>query len=213
MNALEPIARTQTMARPWLPNRGRHEKRLLAALSGASGERRAAEELVESTWRQTYAALFRMTGGDAELAADLTQEAYRKAWAALPGFDGRARFSTWLYRIAYTTFLNHARRPRRVVPLESPLAADGEDPPPAEEAIADPAPPVDEALAAQGTHDRLRRAVLALPEELRFTVTARFWGDLPVPEIATQEGVTGAAIRKRLKKAMALLAVGLEEQS
>ena len=213
MNALEPIAQTQTMARPWPRSRGRDEKRLLAALTGAAGERRAAEELVEATWRQIYAALFRITGGDPELAADLTQEAYRKAWAALPGFDGRARFSTWLYRIAYTTFLNHARRPRRVVPLGSPASADGEDPPPAEESVADPSPPADEALAAQGAHDRLRRAVLALPEELRYTVTARFWGDLPVSEIATQEGVTGVAIRKRLKKAMALLAVGLEEPS
>ena len=59
--------------------RGREEKRLLAALrrpqaghqpahdGRAAGEdRRAAEALVEATWRQTYAALFRLTGGDAD---------------------------------------------------------------------------------------------------------------------------------------------------
>jgi DNA-directed RNA polymerase specialized sigma24 family protein len=79
-------------------------------------------------------------------------------------------------------------------------------------AVADPAPPADQTLAERGARDRLRRAVLALPDDLRYTVTARFWGELPVPEIARQEGVTGAAVRKRLKKAMLLLAAHLEEE-
>jgi DNA-directed RNA polymerase specialized sigma24 family protein len=61
--------------------------------------------------------------------------------------------------------------------------------------------------------DRLRRAVLALPEELRYTVTAVFWGDLPVKEIARQEGITPVGIRKRLKKAFRLLALALEEDA
>lgn len=188
------------------------EERWLAALRrGGGGERAAAEALCSATYRRTYRALVRLTGGDGELAADLTQEAYRKAWAALPGFDGRSRFSTWLFRIAYTTFLNHARRPRVVVPLGGG-GGEAEASEPGIEAVADPAPPADQAIAERGTRDRLRRAVLALPEDLRFTVTARFWGELPVREIARQEGVTGAAVRKRLKKAMLLLAAHLEEE-
>ena len=58
----------------------------------------------------------------------------------------------------------------------------------------------------------LRRAVLALPESLRFTVTARFWGELPVREIARHEGVTSVAVRKRLRKAMGMLAATLQEE-
>ena len=54
--------------------------------------------------------------------------------------------------------------------------------------------------------------IQALPDELRFTVAARFWRGLPVREIARLEGVTGAAIRKRLKKALALLADELTEE-
>ena len=54
---------------------------------------------------------------------------------------------------------------------------------------------------------------LALPEELRYTVTAVFWGDLPVKEIARQEGITPVGIRKRLKKAFRLLALALEEDA
>ena len=179
---------------------GSQEGRLLAAAAG--GDRAAAEQLVEQTYRGVFA-LQRRLCGDPDLAADLTQETYRKAWDALPGFDGRAQFSTWLFRIAYTTFLNHMRRPRRLVPLDEKH----------ESAVPDPAPSADEAMGRNLEGDRLRRAVLSLPEELRFTVTALFWGDLPVKEIARQEGVTPVAIRKRLKRALGMLAMALEEDA
>ena len=185
------------------PMTGAHdddEPTLLAAVAG--GDRQAAERLVERTYRQVYALLCRLTGGDAETAADLTQETYRKAWDALGGFDGRSRFSTWLFRIAYTTFLNHLRRPRRFVPLEDRH----------ETAVADPAPDAEEEVGRADSGDRLRRAVLALPEDLRLTVTAIFWGELPVKEIARHEGVTEVAIRKRLKRALQALARALEEE-
>ena len=174
------------------------EGRLFAAL--ARGDREAAERLVERTYRTVYGLLRRLCG-DVDVAADLTQETYRKAWDALSGFDRRAQFSTWLCRIAYNTFLNHLRRPRRLVPLEEKHTA----------TVADPAPAVDETVGLVVAGDRLRRAVLALPEDLRFTVTALFWGDLPVREVALQEGVTTVAIRKRLKRALAALAAALEE--
>ncbi|HEY0553854.1 MAG TPA: sigma-70 family RNA polymerase sigma factor [Thermoanaerobaculia bacterium] len=176
------------------------ESRLLAAL--ADGDRSAAERLVERTYRGVFSLLRRLSG-DAELAADLTQETYRKAWAALPGFDRRAQFSTWLFRIAYTTFLNHLRRPRRLVPLEEKHEA----------AVPDPAPGAEETVGRDMEGDRLRRAVLGLPDELRYLVTAIFWGDLPVKELARQEGITPVAIRKRLKKAFRLLALALEDDA
>lgn len=175
------------------------EGRLLAAL--AAGDREAAERLVEQTYRGVFALLRRLCG-DQDLASDLTQETYRKAWDALSGFDGRARFSTWLCRIAYNTFLNHLRRPRRLVPLEDTIEA----------TVADPAPAADETVGQTVAGDRLRKAVLALPDDLRFTVTALFWGDLPVKEVARQEGVTTVAIRKRLKKALRLLERTLGEE-
>ena len=175
------------------------EGRLLAAL--AAGDREAAERLVEQTYRGVFALLRRLCG-DADLASDLTQETYRKAWDALSGFDYRAKFSTWLCRIAYNTFLNHLRRPRRMVPLEDQHEAK----------VADPAPAADETIGQTVAGDRLRRAVLALPDDLRFTVTALFWGDLPVKEVARQEGVTTVAIRKRLKKALQILARTLGEE-
>ena len=174
------------------------ERKLLAAAK--AGGREAAEELVERTYNTIYASLYRLCGGDAELAADLTQDTYRKAWEALAGFDGRSKLSTWLYRIAYTTFLNHVRRPNRTTPLDE------------SKPVSDPSPSIIERLSSDQEKERLREAVLTLPEDLRFTVTARFWGGLEVSDIAREEKVTTVAIRKRLKKAFALLESTLEKE-
>jgi RNA polymerase sigma-70 factor (ECF subfamily) len=175
------------------------EGRLLAAIRG--GDRSAAEELVERTYSAVFASLYRMCG-DRDLAADLTQETYRKAWEALAGFDGRSRFFTWLYRIAYTTFLNAIRRPRRLTSLDAPDAPE----------MRDDAPAVDQLLSNEEDAGRLRAAVLQLPEDLRFTVTAHFWGGLAVKEIARIENITGVAVRKRLHKAFGILEASLEEE-
>ena len=175
------------------------ERRLFEAL--ARGQRRAAERLVDLTYQQVFAAQMRFTGGDRELAADLTQETYRKAWRSLASFDRRSGFATWLYRIAYTTFLNHIRRPARLLPFDEDQATE----------VRDPSPGQEERLERREVVARLRRAVLGLPETLRFTVAARFWGELPVEEIARLEDVTGAAIRKRLAKATRLLGDVLAE--
>jgi len=189
-----PQTGPETVLAPW-----NEERRLLAAIRG--GDRTAAEELVERTYSAVYASLYRLCG-DGDLAADLTQETYRKAWEALDGFDGRSQFFTWLYRIAYTTFLNHIRRPRRITSLDDAEAPE----------LPDDRPPADQLLSDQEESERLRDAVMQLPEDLRFTVTAHFWGGLPVKEIARIENITTVAIRKRLHKAFSILESTLDEE-
>ena len=190
-----PQSEPETVLAPW-----NEERRLLAAIRG--GDRSAAEELVERTYSAVYASLYRLCG-DGDLAADLTQETYRKAWEALDGFDGRSQFFTWLYRIAYTTFLNHIRRPRRITSMDEAGAPE----------MPDDRPSADQLLSDREESERLREAVMRLPEDLRFTVTAHFWGGLPVKEIARIENITTVAIRKRLHKAFTILESELEEES
>jgi RNA polymerase sigma factor (sigma-70 family) len=175
------------------------ERRLLEAVR--AGDTDAAEELVEKTYSAVFASVYRLCG-DRDLAADLTQETYQKAWSALKGFDGRSQLFTWLYRIAYTTFLNHVRRPRRMTSLDEPDAID----------VRDERPGAEELLAGAEEAEHLREAVMKLPEDLRFTVTAHFWGGLPVKEIASIEEITTVAIRKRLHKAFGLLESMLAEE-
>ena len=175
------------------------ERGLLAA--ARTGDQAAAGILVERTYPAIYASLFRMCG-DADLAADLTQETYQKAWAALKGFDGRSQFFTWLYRIAYTTFLNHIRRPRRTSSLDEDDAMD----------VRDERPRADELYEAEEEGKRLREAVMTLSEDLRFTVTAHFWGGLAVKEIAAIEKITTVGVRKRLHRAFSILESLLGEE-
>ncbi len=170
--------------------------------AAAKGDREAANELAACTYRFVFAALCKLAG-DRELAADLTQETYRKAWAALPRFRGASAVSSWLYRIAYTTYLNHLRRPARIEPLDDLQA----------ERLSDPQPPPDDTAGRREAQERLRRAVRTLPDELAFAVTARYWGEIPVREIALEQGISEVAVRKRLRKALGLLASTLEEPS
>ena len=175
------------------------EASLLAAIR--SGNRTAAEEMVERTYGAVYASLCRLCA-DTDLAADLTQETYQKAWAALPGFDGRSQLFTWLYRIAYTSFLNYVRRPRRMTPLDDTPAME----------VRDESPSAEQTIATREESQQLRTAVLRLPDELRFTVSAHFWGGLAVKEIAQLEGITTVGIRKRLHRAFSLLEAMLDEE-
>jgi RNA polymerase sigma-70 factor (ECF subfamily) len=176
------------------------ERKLLESIR--QGDTMAAEELVERTYSAVFASVYRLCG-DRDLAADLTQETYQKAWAALPRFDGRSQLFTWLYRIAYTTFLNHVRRPRRMTSLDEPEAPE----------IPDQTPRADEVFEENEEAGRLRKAVMQLSEDLRFTVTAHFWGGLPVKEIAQIENITTVAIRKRLHRAFTILESLLEEEA
>lgn len=163
-------------------------------------DRASAEELVDRTYGAVYAALLKLSA-DPDLAADLTQETYRKAWQSFSSFRGQSRVYTWLYRIAYTTFLNVRRRPAVVNFVPSDQLPDP----------ADDATPADEQLIGDLDQEKLRRAILELSDKQRFVVTAHYWGELSLPEIARLEGVSAVAVRKRLAAAHEILLNHLED--
>ncbi len=73
-------------------------------------DQRAFEQLVRRHQGMVRAQLRRLLRGDAATADDLAQETFLLAWKKLGQFRGDARFSTWLYRIAYSCFLQACRR-------------------------------------------------------------------------------------------------------
>jgi RNA polymerase sigma-70 factor (ECF subfamily) len=88
----------------------------------AEGDDRALSELYDRYSRPVYATGIRVLG-DTSLAEDLVQDAFTSVWRAAGSFDpGRARFATWLYRIARNRAVDLNRR-RRVRPLSA-----GEEP-------------------------------------------------------------------------------------
>ncbi|MEM7607532.1 MAG: sigma-70 family RNA polymerase sigma factor [Myxococcota bacterium] len=77
------------------------------------GDARAFEGLVRLHQGRVRACATKMLGAGAE-ADDAAQETFIRAWKALGRFDGRAKLSTWLYRICTNVCLNRMRRGRRV---------------------------------------------------------------------------------------------------
>ncbi|AWF80875.1 RNA polymerase subunit sigma-24 [Microbulbifer sp. A4B17] len=74
------------------------------------GDQRAYAQLVRRYQSQLRYSLRQLCDGDQGLADDMAQEAFIKAYKALPAFRGDARFSTWLYRIAYNLVMSHKRK-------------------------------------------------------------------------------------------------------
>jgi RNA polymerase sigma-70 factor (ECF subfamily) len=108
MKGREPtVAGAQILQFPDDAQRPQEDDRSLAAARG--GDQRAFAALYRQHAPQVYALCLRMTGQPA-LADDCTQECFIAAWRALPGFEGRSRFSTWLHRIAVNAVLTQRRR-------------------------------------------------------------------------------------------------------
>ncbi len=93
----------------------------LISLVVISNDRNAFGKLVLRYQSGIRQLLRRLTAGDNDLADDLAQETFIRAFHALKGFMGGAAFSSWLYRIAYNVFISDARtrRHHRIEPLEN----------------------------------------------------------------------------------------------
>ncbi len=96
----------------------------LVARAAHGGDRRAFEQLVLRHEQRVIGYLRRLCK-DPDVAADLAQDTFVKAWRRLAGFRGQGAFEGWLLRIAYMEFLQHLRRLRRQpeAPLTEPIAA------------------------------------------------------------------------------------------
>lgn len=141
------------------------------ALRAAAGERTAFAALAARHYDRVHALAWRWCGRQAE-AEDIAQEAMVKMATAIRGFRGDSAFSTWAYRIAYTTAVDHLRARARVVPLAPALMAALSEGPGGET-------PEDDAMGRD-----LWRAVRALPDQQREAVLLVYGEDLSHLEAA-----------------------------
>jgi RNA polymerase sigma-70 factor (ECF subfamily) len=82
---------------------------LLVSRAALLGDGKAFSQLVKAYQSPIRRFLFNLTGGDEELSKDLAQDTFVKAWLNIGQFRAAAKFSTWLYRIAYNTFYDYSR--------------------------------------------------------------------------------------------------------
>jgi RNA polymerase sigma-70 factor, ECF subfamily len=164
---------------------------LVTAAQG--GDRRAFDELVRSTYTDTYTLARRLTGNE-EDARDVVQDAYLRAYKSLDKFRGDAKFQTWMYRITAncaSTFLSKKSK-RRTEELNDEITPVIDDHP-----DHDPERKADSSIE----HVRINAALEALPASLRQVVVLRDIYDLPHEEIAKQLGITEASAKVRLHRA------------
>jgi RNA polymerase sigma-70 factor, ECF subfamily len=155
------------------------------------GEAAAFEQLARRhavpLWRCAMA-----LGKDRHWAEDLAQETLVEAWRSLARFDGRCRFSTWLYGILRHRFLKGRRR-RNTVCLAASDALAGE-----------PSEAISPDRSAEASEDalRVRQAVASLPEEHRLVVELRFFAGATLDEIASVLDCPLGTVKSRLHYAL-----------
>ena len=147
---------------------------------------------------------------DPEQALDITQEAFIKAYRALPRFRGDSAFYTWLYRIAINTAKNHLVSRSRRPPGTDVEAEDAEDYE-AGGALRDIETP-ESALFGAELKAVVERAISDLPDDLRTAVTLREFDGLSYEDIAEIMDCPVGTVRSRIFRAREAIDIKVREQ-
>ncbi|UXY13764.1 RNA polymerase sigma factor RpoE [Chitiniphilus purpureus] len=173
-----------------------------------AGDKRAFELLVAKYQRRIARLLSRLIRDPAEIE-DVTQEAFIKAYRALPSFRGESAFYTWLYRIAINTAKNYlaslGRRPQLSADYED---EDGETLDAAAQ-IPDFHTPESE-LANREIVRTVNEVVEALPDELRTAITLREMEGLSYEDIAGVMNCPIGTVRSRIFRAREAISAKLK---
>lgn len=162
------------------------------------GDKRAFDLLV-SKYQQRIVKLVSRYVKDHSDALDVAQEAFIKAYRALPNFRGDSAFYTWLYRIAINTAKNHlvtlSRRP-----VEVDLG-DGDDGKPDIENLQSDVDTPESLLLTEEIKRTVANAIEALPEDLKMAITLRELEGLTYEEIAAAMSCPIGTVRSRIFRA------------
>ncbi len=174
------------------------KKAELAQIAAArAGDADAFSRLVQDNQDRIYSSILRQVR-DEHKAADLCQETFVQAWRAIDTYEDRARFSTWLYRIAMNLIASHYRhehaQKRGGDNSRASLDAEGMPEPGAGERAPD------EQVAAEDIGVQVRAAIDELEDEYRQVVLMRDLQDMSYEEIAELLEIPPGTVRSRLHR-------------
>ncbi len=168
------------------------------------GDAQAARDLYRHHAERVFRAVRPMCDSEAE-AEDIVQETFGRAFEALDRFEPRARFISWLLRIAINRGRTRARRRRRQVPTAPEALTQLTD---AEPRSADP---LGEGLDRLRLRQALLTALSELDERARDALTLRYAAELTVSEVSELLGMEEANLRKLCERRRATLLRRLDE--
>jgi len=172
------------------------DQRLVERVQG--GDKQAFDVLVLKYQHKIVKLIMRYVRDQAE-ALDVTQEAFIKAYRAIPKFRGDSAFYTWLYRIAINTAKNHiVAMKRRPMEYDLDLQESGGYEPHAQ--LRDYDSP-DRVAQREELREALQAAIDKLPEELRVAIIFREIEGMSYEEIATAMNCPVGTVRSRIFRA------------
>lgn len=159
------------------------EEKALIARCVAFDDRRAFARLVDA-YNPELRRFLRNLTGDADMADDLAQETFIKAYTGLRSFQGLARFRTWLFRIAYREFYSEMRSRHPMVDMENIPETSS----------------TDAAEHTDNSHD-IEAALKVLPPVERTLVLLFYMEDRPLKDIVAITGLPSGTVKSYLSRA------------
>ena len=168
------------------------------------GDKRAFELLVEKYQRKLARLLSRLIRDPAEVE-DVTQEAFIKAYRALPAFRGDSAFYTWLYRIGINTAKNYLMAMGRRAPTSTEVEADEAEGFEEGEQLRDINTP-ESVLLSKEIAETVNSTIEKLPEELRTAIQLREIEGMSYEDIARVMDCPIGTVRSRIFRAREAIA-------
>ena len=181
------------------------DEELVARAQG--GDLESFNQLIVRWERPIYALAYRVIGRE-EDARDVCQDAFLRAYRALPGFKGQAKFSSWLYRIALNLCRDWIRRQRRAPVSQMPEDVDSME----LAAQTGPVESIEDLVARRELSAIVEQAMSILSEEQRTAIILKEYHGLTFQEIADMQGCPLSTVKTRLYQGLSLLRRHLEQQ-
>jgi RNA polymerase sigma-70 factor, ECF subfamily len=164
------------------------------------GDLDSFNQLVLRWERPIYALAYRVIGRE-EDARDVAQETFLRAFRALSGFKGQAKFSSWLYRITLNLCRDWIRRERRAPVAQAPEGVDLVE----LASEAEPAESIEALVARRELGRAVAKAMAMLPEEQRTAIVLKEYHGLTFQEIADLLDCPLSTVKTRLYQGLGVL--------
>jgi len=179
------------------------DEELVARSQG--GDLESFNQLIVRWERPIYALAYRVIGRE-EDARDVCQDTFLRAYRALPGFKGQAKFSSWLYRIALNLCRDWIRRQRRAPVSQMPEDADAME----LASESGPAESIEDLVARRELSGIVEQAMAELSEEQRTAIILKEYHGMTFQEIADLQGCPLSTVKTRLYQGLSQLRRHLE---